>query len=88
MQDFGFIQRQPVVQGKTAIAEGLANSIVRGQDHRGRDIPAFLRHKRVLQLDIGLLISGSKERGELERRVTSILEECMQAGDVILVCVA
>jgi hypothetical protein len=75
------------VQGKTAIAEGLAISIVSGRDHRGREIPSFLRSKRVLQLDVGLLISGSKERGELEKRITNILEESLQAGNIILVYV-
>ena len=42
--------------------------------------------KRVLSLDVGLLVAGAKERGELESRVTNILSECREAGDVILMC--
>mmetsp|Transcript_45745 Transcript_45745/g.145782 ORF Transcript_45745/g.145782 Transcript_45745/m.145782 type:complete len:750 (-) Transcript_45745:239-2488(-) len=64
--------------GKTAIAEGLARKIVQGQ------VPAFLKNKRVLSLDVGLLMAGAKERGELEQRVTNLLEECQEQNDVIL----
>ncbi|KAM0936054.1 putative ClpA/B family, AAA+ ATPase domain, ATPase, AAA-type, core, Clp, repeat (R) [Dioscorea sansibarensis] len=64
--------------GKTAIAEGLALSIAKG------DIPIFLAGKRIMSLDVGLLMAGSKERGELEARVTSLISEVKQAGDVIL----
>jgi len=42
--------------------------------------------KRVLSLDVGLLVAGAKERGELESRVTNILSECREAGNVILMC--
>ena len=49
-------------------------------------MPAFLRAKRVLSLDMGLLIAGAKERGELELRVTRLLQETRDAGDVILMC--
>ncbi|MBA0857940.1 hypothetical protein Goshw_019356, partial [Gossypium schwendimanii] len=55
--------------GKTAIAEGLAIRIAQAQ------IPAFLLNKRIMSLDIGLLMAGAKERGELEARVTALLSE-------------
>ncbi|KAI3727125.1 hypothetical protein L1987_66934 [Smallanthus sonchifolius] len=64
--------------GKTAIAEGLA---IRISDAK---VPVFLLTKRVMSLDIGLLISGAKERGELEGRVTSLIREVKESGDVIL----
>ena len=40
----------------------------------------------MLSLDVGLLVAGAKERGELESRVTNILSECREAGNVILMC--
>jgi ATP-dependent Clp protease ATP-binding subunit ClpC len=58
--------------GKTAIAEGLALRIARG------DVPDFLAHKKVVSLDVGLLMAGAKERGELEQRVTGLVEEIKQ----------
>ncbi|XP_009629143.1 chaperone protein ClpD, chloroplastic isoform X2 [Nicotiana tomentosiformis] len=64
--------------GKTAIAEGLAINIAEG------NIPAFLMKKRVMSLDIGLLISGAKERGELEGRVTTLIKEVKKSGNIIL----
>lgn len=64
--------------GKTAIAEGLALRIANG------DVPIFLVAKRIMSLDIGLLIAGAKERGELESRITSLIREVREAGDVIL----
>ncbi|PKA56914.1 Chaperone protein ClpD2, chloroplastic [Apostasia shenzhenica] len=64
--------------GKTAIAEGLALRISCG------DIPVFLAGKRMMSMDIGLLMAGSKERGELEARVTGLVAEVQKAGDVIL----
>ncbi|XP_078447333.1 clp ATPase [Wolffia australiana] len=64
--------------GKTAIAEGLALRIADGE------VPAFLSEKRIMSLDIGLLMAGAKERGELEARVTSLISEVQKAGDVIL----
>ncbi|XP_060205330.1 chaperone protein ClpD, chloroplastic isoform X2 [Lycium barbarum] len=64
--------------GKTAIAEGLAINIAEG------NIPAFLMKKQVMSLDIGLLISGAKERGELEARVTTLIKEVKKSGHVIL----
>ncbi|MFZ0615498.1 MAG: ATP-dependent Clp protease ATP-binding subunit [Chthoniobacterales bacterium] len=65
--------------GKTAIAEGLAQRITTG------DIPDILEDKRVLTLDIGLLVAGTKYRGEFEERLKKIMEEIRSAGNVILV---
>ncbi|KAK7838011.1 chaperone protein clpd, partial [Quercus suber] len=64
--------------GKTAIAEGLALNIAQA------NVPIFLLKKRIMSLDIALLMAGAKERGELEARVTKLVEEVMKAGDVIL----
>ncbi|RNC87362.1 MAG: ATP-dependent Clp protease ATP-binding subunit [Synechococcus sp. YX04-3] len=65
--------------GKTAIAEGLAQRIQQGE------IPDILEDKRVLTLDIGLLVAGTKYRGEFEERLKKIMEEIKAAGNVILV---
>ncbi|MGL5835261.1 MAG: ATP-dependent Clp protease ATP-binding subunit, partial [Waterburya sp.] len=65
--------------GKTAIAEGLAQRIA------NRDIPDILEDKRVVTLDIGLLVAGTKYRGEFEERLKKIMDEIRQAGNVILV---
>ena len=70
--------------GKTAIAEGLAHCIVTGFSPGGTPLPTFLAGKKILQLDVGLLIAGAKERGELERRVTGMLAELKKRNDVIL----
>jgi ATP-dependent Clp protease ATP-binding subunit ClpC len=64
--------------GKTAIAEGLAQRIVAG------DIPETLRNKRVMVLDMGTVVAGTKYRGEFEDRLKKIMEEIRQAGNVIL----
>ena len=65
--------------GKTAIAEGLARRIVDG------DVPEGLKNKRVLALDIGSLVAGSKYRGEFEDRLKAVLKEIDQAaGEVII----
>ncbi len=50
----------------------------------GSPLPDFLRTKRVLQLDVGLMIAGAKERGELENRVTKLINECAESSDVVL----
>jgi ATP-dependent Clp protease ATP-binding subunit ClpC len=65
--------------GKTAIAEGLAQRITTGE------VPDILEDKRVLTLDIGLLVAGTKYRGEFEERLKKIMEEIRSAGNVILV---
>ena len=70
--------------GKTAIAEGLATAIVTGVLPDGSPLPSFLEGKRVLSLDLGLVLAGAKERGELENRVTKMLAEIDACGDVIL----
>lgn len=64
--------------GKTAIAEGLAQKIVAG------DVPEPLQGKRVVTLDLGALVAGSKFRGEFEERLKKVMEEIRTAGDVIL----
>jgi ATP-dependent Clp protease ATP-binding subunit ClpC len=64
--------------GKTAIAEGLAQKIVNG------DVPEILQSKRVITLDMGSMVAGSKYRGEFEERMKKVMEEIRNAGDVIL----
>ncbi len=64
--------------GKTAIVEGLAQRIIRG------DVPTSLKNKRVYSLDLGLLIAGAKFRGEFEERLTAILKELDEAAGNIL----
>ena len=73
------------MQGKTAIAEGLAAAIVRGKDSSGQKLPPFLLNKRVMALDVGLLMAGSKWVGVLEKRVTKLIQEVSDAGNIILV---
>ncbi len=65
--------------GKTAIAEGLAQRIA------NRDIPDTLEDKKVVALDIGLLIAGTKYRGEFEERLKKIMDEVRTANNIILV---
>ncbi|MBC2183149.1 ATP-dependent Clp protease ATP-binding subunit [Listeria sp. FSL L7-0233] len=64
--------------GKTAIAEGLAQQIVRNE------VPETLRGKRVMTLDMGTVVAGTKYRGEFEDRLKKVMDEIRQAGNVIL----
>ncbi|RNB78940.1 ATP-dependent Clp protease ATP-binding subunit [Brevibacillus nitrificans] len=64
--------------GKTAIAEGLAQKIV------NNEIPETLRDKRVMTLDMGTVVAGTKYRGEFEDRLKKIMDEIRQAGNIIL----
>ncbi len=64
--------------GKTAVAEGLALSVARG------DAPQDLRRKRIVSLDIPAMLAGTKYRGDFEERVKSVLRDVKRAGDVIL----
>jgi len=65
--------------GKTAIVEGLAQRIVRG------DVPTSLKGKTIFELDMGLLVAGAKYKGEFEERLTTILKEIDESdGDIIL----
>ena len=64
--------------GKTAIAEGLARLIVAG------DVPDRLKDKRVVSLQLGMLLANTKYRGEFEERLKNVIEEVKQAGDIIL----
>jgi ATP-dependent Clp protease ATP-binding subunit ClpC len=65
--------------GKTAIAEGLAQRIASG------DVPETIEGKKVITLDMGLLVAGTKYRGEFEERLKKLMEEIKQADDIILV---
>ncbi|MGG3737130.1 ATP-dependent protease ATP-binding subunit ClpC [Aeribacillus pallidus] len=64
--------------GKTAIAEGLAQQIV------NNEVPETLRDKRVMVLDMGTVVAGTKYRGEFEDRLKKVMDEIRQAGNIIL----
>ena len=64
--------------GKTAVAEGLALQVARGE------APGELKNKRIVSLDIPALLAGTKYRGDFEERVKSVLRDVKRAGDVIL----
>src|SRR5699024_8925344 len=64
--------------GKTAVAEGLEHQII------NNEIPEILRDKRVMTLDMGTVVAGTKYRGEFEDRLKKVMEEIRQAGNIIL----
>ncbi len=64
--------------GKTAIVEGLAQAIVRG------DVPENLRKKRLISLDLTLMIAGTKYRGQFEERIKAVMDEVKKNGNILL----
>jgi ATP-dependent Clp protease ATP-binding subunit ClpC len=64
--------------GKTALVEGLANKIVQG------DVPVYLADKRVLALDISLIVAGTKYRGQFEERLKTIMKELTETPNIII----
>ncbi|MFA5144607.1 MAG: ATP-dependent Clp protease ATP-binding subunit [Candidatus Omnitrophota bacterium] len=64
--------------GKTAIVEGMAQSIVEG------NIPEVLRNKRIVVLDLALMVAGTKYRGQFEERIKAVMEEIKRSQDVII----
>ena len=64
--------------GKTALVEGLANKIVQG------DVPVYLADKRVLALDISLIVAGTKYRGQFEERLKTIMRELTETPNIII----
>ena len=65
--------------GKTAIVEGLAQSIIKG------NVPEVLRNKRIIVLDLALMIAGTKYRGQFEERIKAIMDEIKRSKDVIFI---
>ncbi len=64
--------------GKTAIVEGLAQSIIAG------NVPEVLRNKRIIVLDLALMVAGTKYRGQFEERIKAVMEEIKRSQDVII----
>ena len=64
--------------GKTALVEGLANKIVQG------DVPVYLSDKRILALDISLIVAGTKYRGQFEERLKTIMRELTESHNIVI----
>ena len=64
--------------GKTALVEGLANKIVQG------DVPVYLAEKRILALDISLIVAGTKYRGQFEERLKTIMRELTESHNIVI----
>lgn len=64
--------------GKTAIAEGLAQAVVNG------DVPELLVERKVVTLDLALMVAGTKYRGQFEERIKAVMDEIRKAGNIIL----
>src|SRR5262249_4739801 len=64
--------------GKTAIVEGLAHAIVKGE------VPDILRRKKLISLDLALMIAGTKYRGQFEERIKAAMDEIRKNGNIIL----
>ena len=64
--------------GKTAIVEGLAQKIIKG------DIPELLKNKKVIILDLALMVAGTKYRGQFEERIKAIMDEIKRSSDIII----
>ncbi|MCH2105159.1 MAG: ATP-dependent Clp protease ATP-binding subunit [Planctomycetes bacterium] len=64
--------------GKTAIVEGLAQLII------GNEVPEILRNRRIVVLDLALMVAGTKYRGQFEERIKAVMTEVRRAGDVVL----
>lgn len=64
--------------GKTAVVEGLAQKII------NNDVPEILKEKRIICLDLALIVAGTKYRGEFEKRLKKIVKEVQESNDVIL----
>src|SRR5207247_4855651 len=68
--------------GKTAIVEGLAQEIASG------NVPELLREKRVITLDLALMVAGTKYRGQFEERIKAVMDEIRRSKNIILFLVA
>ena len=71
-------KNNPVLIGKTAVVEGLAQAIVHG------DVPETIKDKQIYSLDMGSLVAGSRYRGDFEERLKKVLKEIRTRGDIIL----